>query len=215
MAKIKPAAIQPSVSQDAGFPSIPRPRVRRKTFRPTGPKIYQLSKDPEHLGGPGDAPTEFLSAQTTETEWYVYWAFSKLFHDPKDPRLPPYTGARDGSWQYQKFVEGPSDSVIGNLRNVDFIAVFGTQLIGFRIQTARFHVMASSVIQAKDFYLKTHITGVTRLVDIYEQDFIGDPSGEAVCTTLANALRGFESAGPNRMGTAYTIQRKAKKKEPV
>ena len=94
MAKLKPAEIQPKVAKEIVLPTIPRPRLRRKPWRKTGPRLYRLAKDPEHLGGPGEPPTEFLSAQTTKTEWYVYWALSKLYDDPEDPRVGQWIAAR-------------------------------------------------------------------------------------------------------------------------
>ena len=205
MAKLKPATNQPSIANTPTVPRMSRPGLRRTPWRKTGPRLYRLDKEPERIGqGPGKAPPEFLSAQTTETEWQVYWAFAKLYGDPKDPRQPPYTGARDGSWQYQVYVQGPLGD---DARNLDFVAIHDDRTsVGFRIQTERFHIIVDAFVQAEDFFLKTNIRGVSYIVDIYEQDFIGDPTGYAVCTVVANALRGIESPGPIRLGTARKVR---------
>ncbi len=183
----------------------PRPiKVPKPTVRPLGPRIYKLNAAPRQLsGGPGDPPEGFVGAHTSSEEWMVYWALAKVLDDPRDPRQPPYVGGK--AWNYQS-----DDPIYGGRVSggqvMDFSIDQGNETIGIRLQTERWHIMASSGQQAKDFYLLTHLQGVTRVFDLYSQYFVEDKSGRTVCEHVARALRGETLPDPLRLGTAQPVR---------
>lgn len=170
--------------------------LRRPPIRPTGPKIYRLQTKPARpFAGPGEPPEGFVTAHTSKTEWYVYWAIAKVLNDPVDPRRPPFVGGE--RWAYQKAEEG------GRVKGgqvLDFVVFNGAHSIGIRVETERYHIFTTAANHAHDFYLKTHSKAADVIVNVYDQDFMGDPSGQAACAVVARALKGEE--GPSPMATA-------------
>ncbi|MHB1330199.1 MAG: hypothetical protein ACYC2K_18520 [Gemmatimonadales bacterium] len=140
----------------------------------------------------------FVGAHTSRTEWLVYWALSKKFGDPKDPRIPPYTGSRLGTWFYQVMDQGGRVPA-GSVSDFQVKTPFGWIIM--RLDTERWHIFASAAQQMKDLFLKTHLkTG--KVVTLYEQDFIHDDTGEAVMKVVSLALKGLELPNPIRTGQA-------------
>ncbi len=183
----------------------PRPiKIPRMVVRPLGPRIYKLNADPRRLtGGPGEPPEGFVGAHTSAEEWIYYWAIAKVLGDPKNPRLPPYAGGRD--WDYQSDDPLYGGRVSGG-QVMDYSVTVGTKVVGIRLQTERWHVMASSGQQAKDFYLKTHLTGVDSVMDVFTQYGIADTSGRTACEQIARALKGQQEPDPLRLGTAQRVR---------
>lgn len=173
-------------------------KLKKFAVRPRGPEHLHLGQHPIRNSGPGEPPVGFVGAHTSRTEWWFYWALATILDDPQDPRTPPFTGSRVGAWFYQVQEQGgrvPAGSVS------DFQIKTPTGWIIVRLDTERWHIFAGPNQQMKDLFLKTHIkTG--KVITVYEQDFITDESGEAVCRVAALALKGIEMPNPIRTGLA-------------
>jgi len=192
----------PPLPRMGGKTSRPKP-IRKVPQRPTGPRLYQLEKKPRRItGGPGEPPVGFVTPHTSKTEWIVYWALAKVLGTPGDPRKPPFVGGTN--WQYQKAVGGGRRIRGGQV--LDFVVMSGLKAIGIRVETERYHIFTSATNQASDFYLRTHAVGVDEVIAIFDQDFIGDPSGKSACATVARAIRGDQDPNPIRFGTARRVR---------
>lgn len=183
----------------------PRPlKVDKMPIRPVGPRRFRLDATPRTIGtGPGDPPPGFLNQWNSRSEWRYYWALCKHLDSPKDCRRPPFVGGQN--WQYQT-----KDPVYGGRvpggQVMDFIVTQGHLTTGLRIQTERWHVMANAAQQAKDFFLKSHIVSVDRVIDLFDQYSVGDPSGHATIVQVARALKGIADPDPLRLGTAQRVR---------
>lgn len=183
--------------------TMPRPRpLRSFTAHPQGPKLFHLFAKPVNIGGgPGDPPPGFIMGHNSKTEWLVYWALAKIFDDPKHPRQPPFAGGQQ--WGYQTSEDAgrvPGGQVL------DFVVLSGLKKIGIRVDTEHFHIFTSAATQEKDFYLRTHLRSVDQVVSIYDQDFIGDPTGKAVIAVVAKAIKGDMMPNPIKFGTGQRIR---------
>lgn len=185
------------------LPGVGKPKKLHKPKRfpiaPRGPEHLKLGVRPARIGlGPGEPPPGFVTAHTSKEEWWLYWAFSKVYNDPVDPREPPFTGSRVGEWFFQVAEQGgrvPAGSVS------DFQLKTPLGWIIVRLDTERWHIFANANVQMRDLFLKTHIrTG--KVITVYSQDFIHDDTGEAVCKVAALATKGVEMPSPIRSGTA-------------
>src|SRR5690606_25402309 len=75
--------------RDARRRPVRPPRLRSFPVMPRGPRLYKL--DPDHAkSGPGEPPPGFVTATTSATEWFVYWAVAK----GGVTRSPPAAAAR-------------------------------------------------------------------------------------------------------------------------
>ena len=149
-------------------------------------------------------PPDFVGAHTSKTEWYCYLALSILTGLPKDPYQRPYIGGPP-LWVYQKAEEGgrvPGGSVS------DFVVLNtnGTAMIGIRVETERFHIWTDAAQQQKDIYINSHLQMVTKIVRVYDQHFIDDPTGEKVCRVMSLAMKGIELPSPISFGTAMRVR---------
>ena len=149
-------------------------------------------------------PDGFVGAHTSATEWMCYLAIAILTKQPSDPFKPPFIGAPP-YWVYQKIEDGgrvPGGSVS------DFVVLnaAGTADIGIRVETERWHIWTDGAQQQKDLYINAHLKTVTKIVRVYDQHFIGDSTGEAVCRVMALALRGIELPSPIGFGTAERVR---------
>ena len=197
----------PSPSALPGLPDIgktqPLKRLRKPPLRSTGPRVLRLQKDPDIIGGPGEPPEGFVTAHTSKTEWVVYWGFSKVTRQPRDPRKGPYIGA-PGLWEYQKAVDG--GRVIGG-QVVDFVYFHSRgQTLGFRIQTERWHIFTDADKQMSDFFLKEDQRAVDQIVDLFDYEWLWDKTGKAVCAAIANGIKGIQSYSPIFAGTSQRIR---------
>jgi len=184
----------------AQFGANPKvPRLDYPTVAPRGPKLYKLAARPRILGvGPGEPPPGFVTAHTSASEWRYYWALSRVLGTPRNPRIGPFTGGVD--WSYQKAIEGGRMEPGGSV--VDFVVHQGTSTMGIRIQTERFHVFADAATQMKDLSTKIHVKALDKIIDIYDQWSIADRTGEATIKQVKRALQGIQEQDPLRFGTA-------------
>lgn len=174
------------------------PDLRAPAPRPTGPLF--LPKGETIIGGYGEPPPGFVTGQTSLTEWIFYWSLAKVFKDPKDPRVPPYYGGRDWGYQIAKlggFVRAVGSTVI------DFVVYQGPTVIGIRIQTEHFHIFTSSRKHSYDMLQRAQIENAgIRVVDVYDTELLGDPSGQKAVIAAKRAIAMIEKQNPVLSGTA-------------
>jgi hypothetical protein len=176
--------------------------LRRPPLRFTGPRVLRLQARPIEKGGPGEPPEGFITAHTSKDEWIIYWALAKVTKDPRDPRIPPFTGG--ANWEYQKAIDG--GRIVGG-QVVDFVYVQpDSKTLGLRIQTEHWHIMTTAAKQQQDFLLKVSQRAVDQIVDIFSQDYLGDASGKAACAVVADAIKGNQSYSPIFSGAAQRIR---------
>jgi hypothetical protein len=178
-----------------GLAAMKPPRAPRGTI-PTGSRILGLGFDvPTIGGGPGMAPAGFIGGATSQSEWYIYWALTEIRGPEGD----------EGRWDYQSSTQGGRHIVGGSV--VDFTAYENQYIIGIRIQTFYFHLASpeGSYKQASDLEQKVHLQDGTDMyvVDVYEQDFIHDPSGEAAKREVLRALSLIEEYNPRSAGLVF------------
>lgn len=184
-------------------PARTRPgQLRREPVFGTGPRALQLQKDPTYQYGPGEAPPGFVSATTSKSEWVFYWAIAKAFNDPRDPRTPPFWGGRD--WAYQIAMQGGRREPGGAV--VDFLIYLPGETIGIRLQTSRFHIQAGPEKQAYDEAQFTNLSRFITVRDVYEEQFIGDRSGESAVRIAVETIGGRGRMNPIRSGTARQVR---------
>lgn len=174
--------------------SLSRTPAQRPTglqFRPVGETV---------MGGHGTSPPGFLNGKNSESEWPPYWALSKIFKMPLDPRKPPFVGGPP-FWYYQ--FQQATLFGISSSTNLDYLVYQDGTLIGIRVQSERFHVYTSSSKHAYDVIQKIQLeaSGVT-VIDIYEEDILHDPSGQKVIITMKKAIGRIERLNPIVGGTA-------------
>jgi hypothetical protein len=204
------------------FPDLPdipsfgrrprKPSRDRPVIFATGPRIYEGGKKAGFIGGPGEPPIDFRTAHNSKDEWDFYWAMSRVVPSktPRDPRQPPYLGGEE--WQYQ-VPESPTELGLGVGRVPggsvsDFVYFGGNETaIVIRIQTERYHVFTNSMTQMRDMFIKEHLRGIEKIIDVYSSDWIADESGSAVCKIAALAIQGIELPSPIRYRTAIRTRR--------
>lgn len=176
------------------------PQPRGFPLYTTGPQGI-TNKPPDYQYGPGDPPPGFVTATTSATEWVWYWASAKVYNDPKDPRRPPFFGGLD--WGFQL---GEGEGIRGPATIFDFIYYLPGEELGVRIQTDRYHESAGPAQKAIDRNIRQNLSRWMTIRDVYEQDFIGDPSGEAACRLVVQTLGGRDRINPSASGTYRRVR---------
>jgi hypothetical protein len=154
------------------------------------------SRGPRHLGG-GEPEVltdlvlflrQFQVRGTTSiTEGMVYWALEKLL------------GPEGDSWVYQESRMGGRHLLGGAV--IDFIVYVGNLSIGIRVQTYRFHMNADPRQKAHDQSQLWALSDPrTIIIDIFEQDFIDDMTGQAVIRVVHEAITGQQRINPLASG---------------
>lgn len=204
----------------AKIKGLQKPTNRRKAVRPPrlssipavprGPKLYHL---PKHLQvgttGPGEPPPGFVTATTSRIEWHYYWGLYKVMAPTQDPRDPRYgfTGI-PGVFGYQTAYAGGRNRSGGGAI-IDFTIepheLTNGMPIAFRIQTERYHLFTSDIKQAYEQLYRSRMSQHYRVVDLYEQNVLFDPTGQAVVIAVKNGLRGVTEPNPVRGGTPLRI----------
>lgn len=183
------------------------PRLRTPPALPRGPRIYQTPKDLGYKGPITDPPEYFGGANVSNTEWIVYFGMAKVTGQPENYREPPFIGM-PGIWSYQKaWDEGrraPGGSVI------DFVLHSGAwsdQDVAFRVVTEHWHMYADFEQQAHDALQLQRLSGFMRVIDLYDQDFLWDLSGQAIVVLIKDALAGSTYPNPINSGTTQRATR--------
>lgn len=132
---------------------------------------------------------------------------SKVFGVPINPHEPPWLGY-PGVWWYQSEFMGGRKMAGGAV--VDFVVEAGQksdQQIGFRLVTERFHLYADAETQASDQLQLWRLSEHMRVVDLYDQDFLQDASGQTAIVLIKDALAGRIQPNPNTQGTTQRVTR--------
>lgn len=140
-------------------------------------------------GGPGDPPPGFVGGTNSKTEWWIYWALTKIL------------GKEGVGWSYQASYAGGRHSPGGAV--IDFVVYMPMQDILMRIQTWRFHIGAGSEKITYDHEQKIAYSSAINddvVIDVYEQDFIDDETGKKVIEVVKDALAGIEWPNPIQRG---------------
>lgn len=175
------------------------PTIAGPPKRPQAPRF--VPKDEYIVNGPGEPPPGFLDGQNSLTEWIVYWSLAKIFRNPADPRIGPFFGAYP-DWGYQVAALGGFVRALGSAV-VDFVVYQGRTMIAIRVQTEFFHIYTSSKKQAYDEIQRARLekAGMT-VVDLYDQDILGDPSGQKAIVAVKQVIGRIERINPVIGGTA-------------
>lgn len=184
-----------------GYKSLPR--LRLPPAIPQGPRHLRPPKDKGYASEFREPPPGFLTGQNSVTEWMVYLGMSKILGLPLNPRQGPFYG-EPGIWGYQ--VGG---SQLGQSK-IDFVVYpnrrsFGLRL-AFRIQTEYFHNFASSETQAYDAMQSLNLAEYNRVIDLYDYEFVDDPTGQAICILIKRALNGEVWQAPGVTGFALRVR---------
>jgi hypothetical protein len=84
---------------------------------------------------------------------------------------------------------------------VDFVIFTPRYNIGIRIQSFFFHLAAGAEKQSSDFSQRVNLEAYgLQVVDVYEQDFIHDLTGNAARRLIRMALAGQEMPNPRAYG---------------
>jgi hypothetical protein len=175
------------------------PKLRRPPAMPTGPKRLRLTSPEEVRGGPGNAPPGFLNSINSKSEWIVYWALAKIFGNPQDVRQGPFVGGPP-DWSYQAAYDGGSRNVGGSV--VDFIVYTAKVPVGIRLVTEYYHLFTNRRKQVQDEMQKLALEGAVDIVDVYDYDFLNDPTGEAAVRVVKLAIGRMERPNPLLTGVA-------------
>lgn len=179
------------------------PKMHMPPKLPTGKKMYTpIPLDQQIITqGPGTPPQGFLGPYNSVTEWYIYWALSRIFHNPPEFRKAPFEGGWP-DWQYQKAWNGGRDSPGGSV--IDFVILSPAHEgdIALRVVTEYWHLFANAEKHASDDEQRYFLEDDFILKDVYDQDFINDPSGQAAIITCKNVCSLLERPNPNWIGTA-------------
>ena len=158
-----------------------------------------LRENPATIGdGPGEPPHGFVGGTTSRSEWFLYWAFTKLLG-------PPGTGARDYTWEYQQSFQGGRHIPGGAV--VDFVIYTPMYTVLCRLVSFYFHFAAGSGKQASDLEQRIRLSESSDnslvVIDVYEEDFIHDETGEAALRVASLAISGIEM--PNPIATGMVV----------
>lgn len=175
------------------------PTLRRPTAKPTGPKKLRLTGPADVMGGPGEPPPGFLNTINSKSEWFIYWALAKIFGNPPDASRGPFIGGPP-DWSYQAAYDGGSRNAGGSV--VDFIVYTGRVPVGIRLVTEYYHLFTNRRKQVQDEMQKLALEGAVDVVDVYDYDFLNDPSGEAAVRVVKLAIGQMERPNPLMTGVA-------------
>jgi hypothetical protein len=171
-------------------------------------------KEVVHIGGPGVPPPGFVGGQNSASEWVWYWASFKATSPNLDPRLsgPPFYG--NDVFGYQKAELGSHTRALGSAV-ADFLYRLGSTLLIVRLQSAFFHLMAPAAKQALDSIQLVNLLGMQAgantvdVVDIYEQSFLGDETGQAAVILCKETLGLIRHVDPLSAGVARVVRNPA------
>lgn len=168
------------------------PRLRTIARIPQGPRF--LKTPVEYVGGPGKPPPGFVVGQTSASEWNLYWAYAKVFDEPKDPRQPPFMGGYP-YWGYQVSYMGAYRRAPGSAV-VDYVIYVGGSRIGIRLQTLRFHYVTDAAKHAYDSVQKYDLEKYAQIIDVEETDVLGDPTGQKYIIAAKKSIGLIERIDP-------------------
>jgi hypothetical protein len=172
------------------------PKLSKAPVIHRGPRIYQMDRKPQVLGPPGAVPPGFVTPKTSATEWPPYWGLARITGYPRaeDVRKFPFVGGPP-IWTYQAFAETGSSRA----SNIDFV-VWGpfqnATPVAIRIQTEFFHNFTTIDNQIYDITMRDKLENGFDVYDIYDYEYMRDPSGAAIIIKLKQAM-GLIGGGPS------------------
>lgn len=179
------------------------PRLRTPPAIPVGPRLYRPRRDRGYRGGPGEPPPGFVRGTTSRTEWWCYWAFFKALNIPADPRNPPFTGFAN-VLGYQVGTRELGGAV------ADFIVYAPRRSFGerqlFRIQTEYRHVYVDSARASYDLLQAWRLSSYNRVIDLYDYEFMEDPTGQSIIVLIKRGLAGETYSPPGATGIAQRVR---------
>ena len=180
------------------------PMLKRAPAIKTGPKLYRMTEEPQRYGPPGDPPPGFVTAKTSATEWQPYWGLARItgYPKPEHVRSYPFMGGPP-YWTYQAFADAGSD----RQTNIDFV-IWGwgdATPIAIRIQTEFFHNFASIDTQIYDITQRDRLENGFEVIDLYDFDYMNDPTGKAVIVLLKDAMGLIERPSAIRTGRVQRV----------
>lgn len=181
---------KPSAGQNLpGTTTTPIKRFRGSTSQ--GAKVMGLHAGAQQISGPGDPPDGFVGGTTSKTEWYIYWALTKVL-GPEE----------EGEWSFQNSMLGGRSTRGGAV--VDFVVNMEPMYIGLRVQTFQYHFSDNSYQKMHD---REQLFALSDwdfiVVDILESDFIHDATGAAAIQVVLAAIR--QEYRPDPLGTGYIV----------
>jgi hypothetical protein len=124
--------------------------------------------------------------------------------DPdRDPRIGPYFGGE--LWDYQSAELGGFTRALGSAV-VDFVYKLSHPPLMVRIQTYRWHLAAPAGKQALDNAQLAALARNFDVVDVYSEDYIGDPTGEAAIVLLKETLGLIRRQNPITAGSTLLVR---------
>lgn len=183
------------------------PKFRRPPTLPRGPKLYQEGKwSSIDVQGPVQPPPGFVTQQTTASEWVWYWASMKVLDPARDPRVPPFYGGSSWAYQSQQLPQIAHIYAKALSTNVDFLYQLSYPPLAVRLQSFRYHLATTSLKQQYDLAQLKRELGVFDVVDIYEQDFLEDTTGQAAIVLLKQTLGLIPTGNPLDSSTIRVIR---------
>lgn len=171
------------------------PRPRKPSTRYFGQEFYKLRQKPRRLDNLFlNPPMEFASPTTSNGEWWIYLALAFVTGTPEDPTKPPFIGGEN--WTYQQDIEGGRMFRGGSV--VDFVY---DERIGLRTQTGFWHLQQGTDVIFSDLARSIRQDTLEQIIDLYDQHYLHDPSGEAACKVVALAIKGIQLPDPYRTGS--------------
>lgn len=183
--KNKPSAGQnlPSVH------STPLKRFRGMTSQ--GAKIMGLGAKTQQASGPGEPPEGFVGGTTSKSEWYLYWALTKVL-GPEE----------EGDWSYQNSMLGGRSTKGGAV--VDFVIDMNPIFLGIRLQTHQFHLFDTGYQKTSDREQLIALSDWDFIViDVYENQFIEDETGASAIQVVLACLR--QEFRPDPLGVGFIV----------
>jgi hypothetical protein len=171
-----------------------RNRARPPRLPTPGPLRTRPPRRGARIVGPGDPPLGFNTGHTSVGEWYLYWALSRIFEDPDDPRRPPYNGGQ--RWSYQSPIFGGRDELGGLV--IDFVVRMPhTRDVAIDLVSGHYHTAGGPERRAIDRARLRAIAQYLEVVQIFEVNLILDSTGQQAVSTLIEALGGRSRIDPD------------------
>jgi hypothetical protein len=161
-----------------GRPQIPK--VEKHTLRPEPPRKFPRgSFKGIYTGGPGQFALQFKGPTTSISEGYIFWALLGLKGEPGND-----------TWGYQ--IKSSNGAAI-----IDFVIWDTEPRIAIRVQSERYHLAVLNRKQTRDRLQKQILErSGYKVIDVYEEHFLGDKTGFATIMVVKDALKGIERPSP-------------------
>lgn len=170
-------AQQKDSSKPKGHRSYDLKESSKRPIFGKGPTELRSSlKAPEIVSGPGQRPDTGILAVATMPEWYVYWALERLGKKP------------DTDFSYRAKTAYTSLSTDTQL---DFTMLDGSG-IAIEVQGTFWHYEQGAAKIVQDMVRSGALSRQWTVINIDEDDIVGDPTGQAAIYMVREALQGHD-----------------------